>query len=553
MALLLGVIGYFGYQAWRIEAAFDSEPQGAVVSVDGRGIGLTPLLTLLEPGRHRITFTHSHFQPQIIDLEVARGDRVERSVVMRTGTGRLSLLSNPIGAWVELDGVRQAGVTPMEVLTTSGPVTIRMGLTERHVSEQDVIVLADDTVSANLSLDMDPHGSIVVAVSPSDARVRLPELDVDYEPGVRVPIGEQLIEVTRPGYLSQLIRFYVRYGDNRTRVELHRARGSILVRTSPESASVLLSYDRDSGAEERVLYKPGMTLPIGTVEVSARAIGYRTAFRTIELTEQGASLALELSLMSAEAGEVFADDLAGGGAGPRMIVIPPGRFLMGDPEGPPSMQPATTRTLSQPFAVSVHEISIAEYRRFAAATGADVDDRLEQDDEPVRYVDWSEAVAYADWLTRETGSKYRLLTEAEWEYAARAGTDSDYWFGDELERLCEFANLADLSTKRLYRDWAVLDCDDGFSKLAPVGSFPANPFGLHDVHGNVSEWVLECGMPEYRNALEDGAVVMNGQSCNTHGVRGGSWDSQAEALQSRRRGYARHRGNDRGIRLLKEL
>jgi serine/threonine-protein kinase PpkA len=383
--------------------------------------------------------------------------------------------------------------------------------------------------------------------------VRFPELELEYEPGVRLPIGEQLIEVSRPGYLSQQIRYYVRYGDNRTRVELQRSRGSIRVTTTPEMASVLLSYDNDAGARERVTYKPGMTLPIGTVEVSGRAIGYRTAFKTIELSEQGARVALKLSPMRVKAGEVFADELANGGLGPRMIVIPAGRFLMGDPDGPPSMQPATVRTLSQPFAVSVLEISVAEYRRFAQATGTKMDDRLVEDNEPVRYVDWSEAMAYANWLTLETGSKYRLLTEAEWEYVARAGTDSDYWFGDEVGRLCEFANLADLSTKRLYRGWAVLDCDDGFGELAPVGSFPANPFGVHDVHGNVSEWVLECGMPEYRYALEDGAVVMKGQSCSTHGVRGGSWDSQPEALQSRRRGYSRHRGDDRGIRLLKEL
>ena len=534
---------------------FNSEPPGAVVRVDGRGIGLTPLVTSLEPGRHRIRFEHSHYQPAVIDLQVARGDQVNESITLQRGMGRLELLSNPIGAWVELDGVRQAGITPMEVLTRSGPVTIRMGLTERRVAEQEVIVLADDTISANLSLDMDPHGSLVVSVSPADARIRLPELDLDYEQGMRVPIGEQLLEVMRPGYETQRIRYYVQYGDNRTRVELHRARGPIDVRVRPSGAKVTLSFDKELGAEgkERVTYQPGMTLPIGRIEISASAIGYRTAFRRLDLTQAGASIDLQLTPMQVTAGSTFTDELASGGVGPEMIVIPAGSFLMGDPDGPPSMQPATLRTLSQPFAVSVAEISIAEYRQFAAAKGVEVDERLTDPAEPVRYVDWSEAVAYADWLTQETGSKYRLLNEAEWEYMARAGTDTEYWFGDEVEKLCEFANLADLSTKRVYRDWAVLGCDDGFGQLAPVRSFPANPFGVHDVHGNVSEWVLECGMPEYRYAEEDGTVVMRGQSCSTHGVRGGSWDSQPEALRSRRRGYARHRGDDRGIRVLKEL
>lgn len=555
IVLLLAVAAYVGYQAWRIEVVVESEPAGAVVRVDGRGVGLTPLTMILAPGRHRLTIEHSHYRPEIIDLQLARGDRIKRQVVLHSGTGRITLLSNPIGAWVELDGVRQAGVTPMEVLTTSGPVNVRMGLTERRVAEQALIVLADRTVSANLSLDMDPHGSLVVAVSPADARVRLPELDRDYEAGMRVPIGEQLLEVTRPGYETQQIRYYIRYGDNRTRVELRRARGRINVQVEPADARVLLTYDKVSGTteSERVPYQPGMTLPVGEVEVSARAIGYRTAHRSVDLTEHGADLRLELTPIEVTVGEIFTDELASGGRGPQMIVIPPGRFLMGDPDGPPSMQPATWRTLAQPFAVSVYEITIAEFQRHADAEGVEMDERLTEKREPVRYLGWSEAVAYSDWLTRETGAKYRLLTEAEWEYMARAGTDSEYWFGDEPERLCEFANLADRSTKRIYRDWSVIDCDDGFGRLAPVGQFPANPFGVHDVHGNVSEWVLECGMPEYRYADEDGTLVMKGQSCSSHGVRGGSWDSQAEALRSRRRGSARYRGDDRGIRVLKEM
>ena len=533
------VLGYFAYEAWRIEAVFESEPAGAVVSIDGRGIGLTPLVALMEPGRHRVTIRHSHYEPAVVDLELARGDRVERRVVLRQGTGRLELLSNPIGAWVELDGVRQAGVTPMEVLTTSGPVTVRMGLAERRLEEQEVIVLADDTISANLALDMDPHGSLVVDVRPADARVRLPELDREYEAGVRLPIGEQLIEVSRPGFETQRIRHYVQYGANRTQVVLSRAQGALSIRVSPPEAEVILSYDAPSGVsmrKERVRYQPGMKLPIGPVQVSARAIGFRTAFKNIELTAAGISLQFDLTPMQVTPGETFADQLAGGGEGPQMVVIPGGRFVMGDPDGPPSMQPATERVLAQPFAVSIHEITASQFLEFAAATDRAVDERIKAGEEPARYVAWEEAVAYADWLAAKTGTPYRLLTEAEWEYVARAGTDTAFWFGDEVERLCEFANLADLATKRRYRDWAVLDCDDGYELLAPVGSYPANPFGLHDVHGNVSEWVLDCGMPDYGNAEVDGTVTIPGQSCSNHGVRGGSWDSQPEALRSAKKG-----------------
>ncbi len=549
-ALLLTAVGY---NLWRIEVVIESDPAGAVVRVDGRGLGVTPLTVDLEPGHHRIELTHSYFPPEVLTLDVSRGDRVHRSVTFHSGTGKLSLLSNPRGAWVELDGRRLEGVTPMTVEAPTGPVTVRMGLTERRPQEKTVIVLADQTLEVNLPLNIDPHGSLTVTVTPADAQVRFPELEVDYQPGVRVPIGEQLIEVSRTGYETQQIRFDVRYGDNRTSVTLTRALGAIRVRTNRADAEIRLSYETAPGRKTTVPYKPDMRLPVGTVEVIARAIGYRTAFRAVRLTRDGASVDLNLAPMNVRAGETFRDALSGGGEGPLMIVVPPGRFIMGRPGGPPSVTPAKVRILAQPFAVSVNEVSIADYRRYATAVGARMDDRLTVAEEPMHYVSWSEAAAYTDWLSQQTGQKYRLPTEAEWEYVTRAGTDTDYWFGDDPTRLCEFANLADASAKRIFRDWSVIGCDDGFGKLAPVGSFAPNPFGVHDLLGNVSEWVQECGMPPYADASEDGTVVNRGQSCDTHGIRGGAWDSQPEALRSTRRAFTGSRGDDHGIRLVKDL
>ncbi len=553
LALALLVVLAAVYQFWRIEAVFESEPEGAVVRIDGRALGLTPLTTDLSPGRHRVEYRHSHYQPEVFFLEVARGDRIRKRVTMRSGVGRLTLLSNPRGAWVELDGARQEGTTPLEVTWPTGPVTVHMGVTEHRVAEKQVIVLADETLTVNLDLDMDPHGSLTVYVSPEDARVSLPELDQTYRPGVRLPMGEQLIRVTRPGYETQEIRFDIRYGENLTRVDLTRAQGALRVRTVPGDAKVTVRYEKYPGRTVTETWKPGLRLPVGRLEVSARALGYRTGYRGLTLGRDGATVDLRLQPMNVKAGETFRDPLAGGGEGPLMVVLPPGTFVMGEPDGPPSVQPARERILSQPFAASVNEVSVADYRRFADDTGAWMDRRLTVPGEPVRYVKWSEAVAYTDWLTAQTKQKYRLPTEAEWEYLARGGTTSEYWFGDAVEDICRYANLADQSTRKIYRDWLVVGCDDGFAKVAPVGSFPGNAFGVRDVHGNVSEWVLECGMPSYADAPEDGSVVHTGQSCTTHGVRGGSWDSQPEALRSARRDFGEGRRDDRGIRIIKEL
>ncbi|MEM8768056.1 MAG: SUMF1/EgtB/PvdO family nonheme iron enzyme [Pseudomonadota bacterium] len=551
--VVVGIGAWLVYDYLRIEATFESEPTGAVVRVDGRAYGLTPITVPLTAGRHRVELTHSHYEPEIIDLTLARGERIQRRVSLNPGRGTLSLLSNPKGAWVEIDDERIEGNTPMTLDLPSGPTVVRMGLKERRLQEKEVIVLAGQTIEVNLQLPIDPHGSLTVLVDPADARVRFPELDISYTPGVRVPIGEQLIEATRNGYEKQAIRFNVLYGDNLTRFKLSRAYGNLTINTTPPDAEISVTYEGAGGRQVSAAYSPGMRLPTGVLDVSARAMGYRTAFKRVDLGRAGAELALRLAAMDVEVGASFQDALADGGRGPLMIVVPPGEFVMGDPTGVPSVRPATKRLLAQPFGVSVYEITAAEYLAFADAVGRETDARLEPSEEPVRRVSWPEAVAYADWLSAQTGGRYRLPTEAEWEYLARAGTGSAFWFGDDEADLCRFANLADQSMKRVNRDWTVADCDDGFPALAPVGSFPPNAFGLHDVHGNVSEWVQECGIPPYAGAPRDGTIVNRGQNCRTNGVRGGAWDNQPEALRSARRGFAEGRSGGRGIRLVKEL
>ncbi|HSG90078.1 MAG TPA: SUMF1/EgtB/PvdO family nonheme iron enzyme [Pseudomonadales bacterium] len=558
IAALAGVVltlvaAALAWDAWRIEVRLDSEPTGARVHLDGRLIGETPLTLSPAPGRHRVELTHGWHLPAVLTLEVARGDRLERTVSLDPGTGELSLLSNPRGAWVELNGTRLQGETPMVVTAASGPTTVRMGLEERRVEEKDVIVLADQTIEVNLDLDIDPHGALLVAVTPADAVVRFADLDVAYAPGVRVPVGEHLIDISRRGYEPRRISFFVRQGENRTAVTLTRGRGALTVRTEPRDALVTVTRRDEGGVETTVPWTPGMRLPTGPLEIRARAIGHRTAYRALELGGDGASVDLRLEKMRVTPGSTFTDTLADGGTGPRMIVIPGGTFLMGDPDGAPSVRPARERTLAQPFAVSVHEVTMSEFRRFVDATGHSADSRIVASLEPVRYVTWEEAVAYGDWLTRQTGSRYRLPTEAEWEYMARAGTRTAYAFGDDPSELCAYANLADASTHDRYRDWDTAACDDGFVTIAPVGSFPPNAFGVHDVHGNVAEWVLECGMPPYAGAPDDGTRVSLGQSCSLHGVRGGSWDDPPGSLRIERRGIASGAGDDRGIRLVREL
>ena len=220
----------------------------------------------------------------------------------------------------------------------------------------------------------------------------------------------------------------------------------------------------------------------------------------------------------------------------KMVVIPAGTFQMGcvsehacdDLEIP--VHPVHPVTISQPFALSRHEVTFDEYDRFAAATG-----RSRPDDagwgrgtRPVINVSWDDAQAYVSWLSSETGARYRLPSEAEWEYAARAGTTTAYWWGNEIGS--NHANCDGCGSQ-----W-----DDEMT--APVGSFGANAWGLHDMHGNVSEWVEDCWHETYAGAPADGSAWTAGGDCGVRVSRGGSRINSPRNIRAASRGGGSARG-----------
>ena len=145
------------------------------------------------------------------------------------------------------------------------------------------------------------------------------------------------------------------------------------------------------------------------------------------------------------------------------------------------------------------------------------------------HVSWENAKAYVDWLSRKTGKRYRLLSEAEWEYVARAGTTGPFHFGSTIS--ADQANYNgnytyDSGRKGVYR-----------RKTLPVGSFPANGFGLHDVHGNVWEWVEDCWHGSYSGAPTDGSTWVSGGDCGQRVRRGGSWNDSPRLLRSASRNW----------------
>ena len=554
VGVLLGL--YWAYQ-WLGTASIEitSEPEGAIVVVNGLQRGLTPSAAIeVDAGEQGVVVKHTHYQPARFGLSLRRGDHEQRHVVLTLGTGTYELLSNPRGAWVEVDGVRLPEVTPTSFQTTSGPHEIRMGLEERHIVAETHTVNHDATETVNLNLNIDPHGSLTVTTKPRGGRVTFLDADLNYTPNMRLRIGEYALRVEKSGYLPQEFRYVVKYGSNLHQVELARGYGHLQVHAQPSNSEISVSYAQ-GGQTQQVDYTPAMRLPIGDVRIRIRALGRRTVVRTLNLKVEGATLNVTLKPIEVQIGGQIKDALAVGGTAPKMIIVPPGEFMMGDDHGSYSEKPARRVTLTQPFAVSETEVTIGDYLVYLRHTGHAPPPKIDvaQPEVAMAGITYAQAYGYSAWLSEQTGQAYRLPTEAEWEYVTRAGAQTDYSFGDDPLGLCEFGNVADLTVKTRFRDWDVLGCEDGMVRVGLVGQYQANAFGLKDLYGNVSEWVSDCGMPSYSNAPTDGRAIEEGVECPTHGYRGGSWDSSAAEAKSVYRNSASTAADDRGIRLVREL
>jgi len=240
--------------------------------------------------------------------------------------------------------------------------------------------------------------------------------------------------------------------------------------------------------------------------------------------------------------KTFHDTLKNGTAGPDMVWIPAGSFQMGSPG---TSQHVDERPRHQVhvkrFAISEYEITIAQYDKFARATGRKIPDTLHMDkaDHPVINVKWDDAFYYAKWLSEQTGKKYRLPSEAEWEYAAGAGKTSSFWWGYDPK-----PGMAHC-----------FGCQDDLDPRKPtkIGHFDPNPFGVYDMNGNVGEWVQDCWHDDYKGAPDDGSV-WEGGDCSYRVVRGGAYSTPPDSIRHAARD--KYKSDSRydfiGIRVVRE-
>ena len=239
---------------------------------------------------------------------------------------------------------------------------------------------------------------------------------------------------------------------------------------------------------------------------------------------------------------------------PIMVTVPSGSFEMGSTKYR-STQPVHNVDIKE-FSIGKYEVTVSEFRQFIEATGYETPQecRHEMDAwfllftpgnwetnalntseyQPVVCINWQAANDYAKWLSKETGKPYRLPSEAEWEYAARAGTTTDYFFGDDPDntQVCEYANVGDLYGESIlqrdsdtsYQNWSgdIANCNDHSAYGSIVGMYKANQFGLHDTLSNVLEFTADCVARNYEETPTDGSAYLGGE-CKRHITRGGSW------------------------------
>lgn len=352
--------------------------------------------------------------------------------------------------------------------------------------------------------------------------------------------------------------------------------------TSQEIASLypLTVITEPSDARIRILninpkFYQGIELKPGRYQVEVSKAGYKKSTRWFDLRADQTEY--EVFLNEVHQRQPFE---------PEMIRISGGSFQMGSNGGDDDEKPVHRVSIAA-FKLAKHEVTVDQFRRFIQATGyrTDADKNTggkdgcyaykggtdfgwtkgtnwenpgysQSGNHPVVCVSWNDTQAYIEWLNRETGHRYRLPSEAEWEYAARAGSTSKYHFGNSKSLLCTYGNVGDQTLTDSLSRWTstTASCNDGYTYTAPVGRYLPNDAGLKDMIGNVWEWTEDCRNDSYNGAPGTGRPWKSG-NCKGRVMRGGSWIPKQSSLRSADRGwsYTVGRYDASGFRLAQDL
>ncbi|HEX7116502.1 MAG TPA: PEGA domain-containing protein [Steroidobacter sp.] len=547
-------------------------PAAARVTIDGKEAGGAPGEFELTPGRHRIAIAAERYQPFSAEVEIEGGGKVQTfapSLVPNWAV--VSVTSEPAGAEVFVDG-ESRGVTPLEteVLAGNHPIELRMEGFKPWTT--DVQVKANEPLTLGpIKLGL-PDGLLTLRSEPSGAAVSVAGVyrgQTPIELELRPDIAHTVV-ITRPGYEAQTRQVSLGAGERRTLVvPLTGIYGEVAIQAQPADAQLYVD-GKPSGRANQTL-----RLVATPHEIVIRKAGY-VDYKTTVTPRPGVQQRVETTLLTAEQARLARTPaVIRTKAGQQLKLMPLGRFTMGSPRREPGRRANEAQRqveFKRPFYIGVHEVTNAQFRRFKREhrSGLVGQHTLDLDNQPVVNVTWEEAASYCNWLSEQEGlppayvrkgdklvpaepmtTGYRLPTDAEWEWAARnegEGKLRRYPWGDALPVAPGSGNYADATARLIVQD-VVPGYDDGFATTAPVGKFPPNSLGLHDLGGNVAEWVHDY----YTVSVDSSSVLVDpmGPTEGTqHVIRGSSWrQSSVTDLRLSARDFGDSARNDVGFRL----
>ncbi len=525
---------------------FDTGGVAAALTVDGTELGSVPGEHELPAGARAVRIVAERHEPWTAEVIVEGGGELQDlRVALVPSYAAVSVRSVPAGARVLVDG-RELGVTPLETTLDAGRHQLELRHPDYRRFETPVTVKAGEPlVIGPVELGV-PDGTLAVSSSPAGADVsvggryrgRTP-LRVALAPGV-----PHEVVVSRAGHAPATRTVSVASRETAAlSLALEPVLGELTLRGEPADAELYVNGERRGPANQT------LRLPSAPQQIEVRKAGL-APFRSTVTPRPGQPQVIEFALASPEAARAarLASSIRAS-TGQELRLVRGGRFVMGSARREPgrrSNEAQRTVALERPFYIGVHEVTNADFRQFRAAhkSGIYKEETLDLDRQPVVRVSWQDAAAFCNWLSARDGlppayvgspgalrladpvtTGYRMPTEAEWEFAARfdgSAATRRYPWGDALPVPARSGNYADQSA--LYLSPVVITgYDDGHRVSAPVGSFPANPLGLHDLGGNVMEWTSDRYTIYVTGSDEVATDPVGPREGETWTVRGSSW------------------------------
>lgn len=536
--------------------------------IDKKFTGSGPeLQTTVDPGPHILEVSHPYYQPQQRSINVERGAEKTLSFVLKPVQGQLNLISRPEGVPVSLDG-NVIGRTPVSVEQQGGRYKLQIETPEFEPINDTIDITYRQPIVDRDYRPIYKKATIDFILTPIGGQLSVngrifPVTDMPLE---LEPLHELTISYSKSGYFPEVIRrIFNPAQKEKIALQLKPEFGKVTIKTTPPS---------DIKINNEIKGKTPQTFKLKAIpqNIHLSRPGYRSIQKTIRPDSRSVIRITETLLTEKQAQLAQSPEVTKNSIGLELVLFKPGKaaaFELGahrSEKGQRANEILRTVKVNKAFYVSRMEISASHYRAF--------DHRTPASDNPVNNVTWSEAALFCNWLSEQEGlpyfyitkgdsitgydpqsTGYRLLSEAEWEWLARyahRNTSTRFIWGDQTTVPMGIGNLADESAKNSVVTY-IPGYNDGYPKLAPVGSFKPDKAGLHDLAGNVSEWVHDAYTVDHK-AMSNPLGSLNNSGSDGHVVKGSSWKSGTlTELRSAYRQRATEPADDRGFRIARYI